>query len=169
VLILFVGPAYGLLSTARTTMHPTARMPRQLSPRLPATSLCATPAEAEQPEAEPSGTPFGRARAWVGKYAKFDKAKIASLGFDAFFTYGLVSNANGGWRPTPCTHAQAHPHAHPRRSTQPQVNARCCDPVCPAGVTIALAWGTFCKGRCPIMSAPARCHLTLPDRSCGHH
>lgn len=34
-------------------------------------------------------------REWVGKYARIDKEQIASLGFDAFFTYGFVSNING--------------------------------------------------------------------------
>lgn len=68
------------------------------------------------PDSEPEGlevealspSPLGKAKAWIKKWATFDKDKIAALGFDAFFTYGFVSNVN-------------------------------------AGLTIALAWGTFTK------------------------
>ena len=44
---------------------------------------------------EAAASPLAKARAWGKKYAKIDKATIASLGFDAFFTYGFVSNING--------------------------------------------------------------------------
>ena len=67
-------------------------------------TLCAPPPE-EGAEGGAPSSPIAKARAWVTKYAKIDKAQIASLGFDAFFTYGLVSNANGG------TDAR-RPHAH---------------------------------------------------------
>ena len=57
-------------------------------------TLCAPPPEEDAAQPAPA-SPLAKARAWISKYAKIDKAQIASLGFDAFFTYGLVSNANG--------------------------------------------------------------------------
>ena len=37
-----------------------------------------------------------RARAWLTKWWKFDKDSLKRMGFDAFFTYGFVSNVNAG-------------------------------------------------------------------------
>mmetsp|Transcript_38453 Transcript_38453/g.93404 ORF Transcript_38453/g.93404 Transcript_38453/m.93404 type:complete len:230 (+) Transcript_38453:3-692(+) len=91
----------------RTSRTPLARVrtirPYLCAPAGGSSSLSEEPVPPERP-----ASPLSKARAWVRKYAKIDKKQIASLGFDAFFTYGFVSNVN-------------------------------------AGLTIALAWGTFCQ------------------------
>eukprot|EP00966_Prymnesium_polylepis_P120204 2777547-Prymnesium_polylepis.1 len=74
------------------TLH--ARVLAAEPPRASPARLCAV----ERPPPPPppiAQNPLGKARAWVGKYAKLDKKALASLGFDAFFTYGFVSNING--------------------------------------------------------------------------
>lgn len=45
-------------------------------------------------EAAASPDKPGGFRAWMKKWASFDKDKIKTLGIDAFFTYGVVSNLN---------------------------------------------------------------------------
>ena len=45
-------------------------------------------------EAASPDKPSGGLRTWMKKWASFDKDKIKSLGIDAFFTYGVVSNLN---------------------------------------------------------------------------
>jgi len=54
-------------------------------------------AAATSPAEEPSSSTFGRFRAWVKKWASFDKDKLKAMGVDAFFTYGIVSNINAGF------------------------------------------------------------------------
>ncbi len=85
------------------------RAPRLVSPAVRARSVVMTEAsEAETVEDDGPTSPLGKFRAWISKWNKFDKDKIKTLGVDAFFTYGVVSNMN-------------------------------------AGLTVALAWGTFSK------------------------
>ena len=50
---------------------------------------------AEEPE-EPAAGALARARAWLTKWWSFDKDSLKRMGFDAFFTYGFVSNVNAG-------------------------------------------------------------------------
>ena len=54
--------------------------------------------ESEEPADEPASTAGAvqRARAWLTKWWKFDKDSLKRMGFDAFFTYGFVSNVNAG-------------------------------------------------------------------------
>lgn len=42
-------------------------------------------------------TPLGKVKAWFSKWSKVDKAQLKALGVDAFFTYGVLSNANVGF------------------------------------------------------------------------
>ena len=62
-------------------------------PRTAAGYPCIGMSEAVAAE-EPDASGFG---AWLKKWASFDKAKLKTLGLDAFFTYGVVSNINAGF------------------------------------------------------------------------
>jgi len=88
-------------STAGPKLRILVRQKAQVMPVCQQAIMCAAAAE------EPA-SPLARFRAWVKKWAKFDKDTLKALGVDAFFTYGIVSNVN-------------------------------------AGLTVALAWGTFSK------------------------
>jgi len=82
-----------------TTQQAPTAVPMVARPMVPI--MCDAAVASEEPS-----SPFGRFRAWLTKWSRFDKAQLKTLGVDAFFTYGVVSNIN-------------------------------------AGLTVALAWGTF--------------------------
>ncbi|KAL3917685.1 MAG: hypothetical protein SGPRY_006309, partial [Prymnesium sp.] len=85
-------------SSAFQAHAPALRRPSRLHPHpiLAAPSDALSDPDAEDKiESEGEISRLGKARAWVKKYATIDKKQLASLGFDAFFTYGLVSNLNG--------------------------------------------------------------------------
>jgi len=81
--------AAGGAGFAVSTRHP-ARI-RPTSPR--STAVLCSPADAAE---EPAPSPRLFSRAWFSKWAKFDKDTLKTLGVDAFFTYGVVSNLNAG-------------------------------------------------------------------------
>lgn len=54
--------------------------------------LCNSAAAGDEP-----ASPLGRFKAWFKKWASFDKDQLKTLGVDAFFTYGVVSNINAGF------------------------------------------------------------------------
>ena len=65
---------------AHARPHAAATASRGSVPR-----LCDAPALPAEP-ADDAPSPLGRARAWLGKWTKFDKDMLKTLGVDAFFT-----------------------------------------------------------------------------------
>lgn len=61
-----------------------------LRPQIPTAPTFMAEAAADEPSK-------GGVRAWFKKWAKFDKDQLKTLGVDAFFTYGVVSNINAGF------------------------------------------------------------------------
>ena len=59
-----------------------------------AAAVAEASAAADEPVPPAATSPLGKVKAWFGKWAKFDKAQLQTLGVDAFFTYGVVSNLN---------------------------------------------------------------------------
>jgi len=90
----------GVTAVRGAALRPAYAPPLQRAARVPCPPRMASESAGESPVA--------RARAWFGKWMKFDRASLSKLGVDAFFTYGLVSNLN-------------------------------------AGVTVSVAWFTFCQ------------------------
>ena len=124
-----------LQRTAQPRQHAVAAVTRSSLP-----VLCDAPAVPAEPEPETAPSPIGRARAWLGKWAKFDKDMLKTLGVDAFFTCA----------PPPARGALSESAGLARRQdalTLVRV-ARLADGVVSninAAFTVALAWGTFSK------------------------
>jgi hypothetical protein len=84
----------GLASVSRSRVH-AAIAPSRPALVVPARAplrIITAAADDETPS-----SPLGRFRAWFKKWAKIDKATLQTLGVDAFFTYGVVSNLNAAF------------------------------------------------------------------------
>ena len=95
----------GVTAVRGAALRPAYAPPLQRAARVPCPPRMASESAGESPVA--------RARAWFGKWMKFDRASLSKLGVDAFFTYGLVSNLNAGAARLP---------RHPRHS-EPMIRA----------------------------------------------
>ena len=143
-LLLAILVASACVGQALLVSRPLQRtaQPRQHARRSPAPVpvLCDAPAVPAEPEPETAPTPIGRARAWLGKWAKFDKDMLKTLGVDAFFTCA----------PPPARGALSESAGLARRQDALTLvrAARLADGVVSninAAFTVALAWGTFSK------------------------
>lgn len=95
MLALGLGRAHGLIAPRPTLLRTT--LPAFWSaPSTARTAAMCSPAVT--PPLDDAGVPPRMlSKAWFKKWATFDKDKIKTLGVDAFFTYGVVSNLNVGF------------------------------------------------------------------------
>ena len=90
--------------TAQPRQHAVAAVTRSSVP-----VLCEAPAVPAEPEPETAPSPIGRARAWLGKWAKFDKDMLKTLGVDAFFTCAPPPAEKAPWQKVPAWRAVKMP------------------------------------------------------------
>ena len=107
--ILVASACVGQALLVSRPLQRTAQPRQHAARRSHAPVLCDAPALPAEPEPETAPSPIGRARAWLGKWAKFDKDMLKTLGVDAFFTCAPPPAEKAPWQKVPAWRAVKMP------------------------------------------------------------